>query len=79
MPEITSQVKTTFAEIMKISADTVKLDVSLADEYGLESVKALKLISDIEVEYDIDIDEDEARELRTLGDVIALIESKLDS
>ncbi|MCG8422335.1 MAG: acyl carrier protein [Proteobacteria bacterium] len=64
---------------MKISADTVKLDVSLADEYGLESVKALKLISDIEVEYDIDIDEDEARELRTLGDVIALIESKLDS
>ena len=64
---------------MKISADTVKLDVSLADEYGLESVKGLKLISDIEVEYDIDIDEDEARELRTLGDVIALIESKLDS
>jgi acyl carrier protein len=66
-----------FAEIMNLSQQEINLDASLAAEYGVTSVNALKLISEIEVEFDIDIDEAEARSIQKLNDVIELIKRKL--
>lgn len=65
-----------FAGISGIPQQLVDPDANLFEVYALDSVKALKLISDIEVTFDIDIDEDEARGIRNLNDVIRLIESK---
>jgi acyl carrier protein len=66
-----------FASIMKLTPQKLDLAASLASEYGVDSPKALKLISDVEVEFDIDIEEDEARQIKTLADVIKLIHAKL--
>lgn len=48
----------------------------LFDVYCLDSIRALKLISDMEVEFDIDIEQEEARSICTLNDVVALIRKK---
>lgn len=67
-----------FAAITEVPADTLDLDANIFEVYGLDSMNALKLISDIEVEFDIDIEQEEARQLRTLNDVIKLIQLKSD-
>lgn len=65
-----------FAEIMNLPPEDLNLEADLFAEYGLTSVNALKLISQVEVEFDIDIDENEARKIQKLSDVIELIKSK---
>ena len=65
-----------FAEIVAVPVEQVNPAASLFDAYHLDSVNALKLISHLEVEFDIDIEEQEVRQVCTLNDVIALIRKK---
>jgi len=65
-----------FSEIVRVPVDQVDPAASLFDAYHLDSVRALKLISSLEVEFDIDIEEEEIRRICTLNDVIALIRAK---
>lgn len=66
-----------FSEIMKLDPKTIDVNAALAAEYGVDSMRALKLISQVEVEFDVDIEEEEARTIKTLNDVISLIKGKL--
>jgi acyl carrier protein len=66
-----------FVVIVGLPSQDVDLDADLVADYGLNSLKALKLLSDVEVEFDVDIAQDEARSIRTLNDVIGLINAKL--
>lgn len=70
-------VKERFAEIMRIPPEKLDLGADLANEYGVDSLKALKLISQVEVEFDVDIEEQEAQGIKKLNDVIELIKGKL--
>jgi acyl carrier protein len=66
-----------FAAIMNLLPEGLNTRANLAAEYGVDSLKALKLISDIEVEFDIDIEEDEAQRINSLDDVVELIKAKV--
>lgn len=46
------------------------------DDLGLDSLDFLEIIMNIEDEYDIEIDDDEANGLKTVSDVIELLKSK---
>jgi acyl carrier protein len=65
-----------FSTIAGIPVDELDGDQHLFEVYGLSSIKALKLISDIEVEFDIDIEQEEARSICTLNRVVELIRDK---
>jgi acyl carrier protein len=65
-----------FAEIMGLPREGVDLTADLQAQYGVTSIKALKLINDVEVTFDVDIEEDEARQIKTLHDVVRLINEK---
>jgi acyl carrier protein len=73
---VEEKVRTYFMEIAKVKEDEIDMRANLFTHYGLDSVKAIKIISDIEVEYDIDISDEEAQGIATLEDVIALIREK---
>jgi acyl carrier protein len=66
-----------FTTVMKLPENQIKFDASLAAEYGMDSIRALKLISQVEVEFDIEIERDEARSINSLNDVIKLVERKI--
>jgi acyl carrier protein len=70
-------IKERFAEIMHLPGQQIDTDAHLAGEYGVTSLTALKLISEVEVEFDIDINENEARSIKKLNDVIELVAKKL--
>lgn len=77
-PSVTLETKvcSRFAEIVAVPVEKVDPAASLFEAYHLDSVNALKLISHLEVEFDIDIEEREVRQICTLNDVIALIRNK---
>lgn len=74
---IEKKVKDCFASIAKLDNNLLKMDENLFDSYGIDSMKAIKLVSDVEVEFDIDILDEEAQNLLTLKDVVDLISRKL--
>jgi Acyl carrier protein len=65
-----------FSTIAGIPVAELEGDKHLFEVYGLDSIRALKLISDIEVEFDIDIEQEEARSICTLDDVVQLVRTK---
>ena len=70
-------VKNRFATIVGLPVQQIDLDADLRNVYGIDSVKALKLISEVEVEFDLDIEQDEVRSVQTLNDLVGLINAKL--
>ena len=74
--EIEKKVRMYFKDIANIPEDEVDMNANLFEEYGLDSIKAVKIISDIEVEYDIDIEDEEAQGICNLNDVVRLIQAK---
>jgi acyl carrier protein len=65
-----------FSVIAGIPIEELEGDKHLFDVYGLDSIRALKLISDVEVEFDIDIEQEEARAICTLDSVVEIIRMK---
>ncbi len=66
-----------FDEVVELNGQEIKMDAHIFEEYGMKSAMALRLISDIEVEYDIDISTEEAKGITTLNDVVMLIKQKI--
>lgn len=52
-------------------------DTALRDGLGLDSLQVTELLFEIEDKFGTRISDEEAMELRTVGDLIALIENKL--
>lgn len=67
-----------FREAAKIEEKEIDKSANLFEKYDLDSVQAVKLISDIEVEWDIDIPDEVAQKICTLNDVIAIIEERIN-
>lgn len=61
-----------FNQVMKQEDQEVDLQRPLK-EYGVDSVKAVKLLSNLEVHFDIDISEERAQTIRCLQDVIDIV------
>ena len=79
------QIRTKLEEILTIVDDQILKRVQVQDEtviregLGLDSLQLTELLFEIEERLGAKIADDEAMKLRTVGDLITLIESKLAS
>ena len=55
--------------------DVIKMDASLIDDLGADSLDAVELCMTIEEEFDITIPEDKIAELKTVKDIVDYVES----
>jgi len=60
----------------KLDAANLRDETSLKDELDLSSMQALTLVMDLENELGVTVEDEELEGLKTVGDVVALIESK---
>ena len=66
------------ADQFGVDADTLNRDTSFEETLGADSLDIVELTMSIETEFEIgDIDEDVLEGLRTIGDVVDLISSKI--
>lgn len=54
-------------------------ELRLVDDFGLDSMKALALMVEIENRFEVVIDPSDESQLETVGDLVTLLESKLEA
>ena len=72
-----------FEKIAKVLADQLGIDKSkitleskIVEDLGADSLDVVELLMSLEEEYGITVSDDEAGAIRTVGDLVALLEKK---
>jgi acyl carrier protein len=68
-------VQRTLVDQLNVDKGEVTLEATISDDLGADSLDAVELIMSLEEEFDLTIEAAEAESLKTVGDVVALIDS----
>ena len=78
MEEIFKTMQDLIAEQFAIDADEISMDSSFVEDLGADSVDLVELVMAMEEEFDIgEIDEEDLAGLKTVGDCVRYLSSKL--
>jgi acyl carrier protein len=76
--DIFAKVKAIVVDQLEIEdPDTVTAEAKFADDLGADSLDTVELIMALEEEFDIDIPDEEAEQIVTVGDAVANISDKV--
>ncbi len=62
---------------LSVSPDQVKLEAKFQEDLGADSLDVVELVMRIEEEFDIEIPDEDAEKIQTVGDAVRYIEEKL--
>ncbi len=65
------------AETVNCNIDEITKDTNLQDDLGLDSLDAVELNMSLEDKFEISITDEELAELKTVGDIVNVVNSKL--
>ena len=78
MEEIFKTMQDLIAEQFAIDADEISMESSFVDDLSADSVDLVELVMAMEEEFDIgEIDEEDLTSLKTVGDCVRYLNSKL--
>ena len=60
-----------------LSAEQLVPEAKLVEDLGLDSLDAVELAISVERKFDIEVPEEELTKLKTVADMVALVESRL--
>lgn len=66
------------AEVLNVDANEITLDTTFVDELGADSLDVFQIIMGIEEEFDIEIPNEEAEKIVSVGDTVEAIKSALN-
>ena len=69
------RVKNVIVDQLSVDADEVTLEASFVDDLGADSLDVVELIMGLETEFDIEIPDEDAEEISTVGDAVEYIKS----
>ena len=67
MASIEDRIKSVTAQVLEIDASTIKPEHNFGADLGAESVQSVELVAMFEEEFGIEMDEDEALSVTTVG------------
>lgn len=71
---IQEKVTEIIVEQLGVSADQVKPESNMIEDLGADSLDAVELVMAVEEEFDIEVPDEEAEKLASVGDIIAHVE-----
>ena len=74
MSEATIKVKAIIVDKLGVDESEVTNDASFTNDLGADSLDTVELIMELEKEFDIQIPDDEAEGIVTVGDAISFVE-----
>jgi len=74
---VEQQVKEIIVEQLGVNADQVTSDAKFIEDLGADSLDTVELVMALEEKFQLDVPDEEAEKLQTVGDVIKYIEDHL--
>lgn len=71
--EIEAKVIEIIAQQMGHDKDKIKTDMSFSEDLNADSLDQVELMMELETAFDVDIPDEQAEKIKTVGDVISLI------
>ena len=79
MDDVERRVKEVVAKTLKVDEGQVTNEARFAEDLGAESIQSIELIASFEEEFDIEMDEDGALAVKTVGDAVRFIQKVIDN
>lgn len=73
--DVETKVREIVCEQLGVAEDEVSSNASFTEDLGADSLDIVELVIALEEEYDLEISEEDAEKIRTVGDVVGYIES----
>ena len=77
MGELENKVKDIIAEELGVEREKLSNEASFMEDLGADSLDTVELVMAFEKEFDIDIPDEEAEKLRTVGDAMAYLHKRM--
>jgi len=75
--EIESKVKEIICNQLEVSPEQLRPEASFIDDLGADSLDIVELVMAMEEEFDIEIPDEDAERIQTIGDATAYLKEKL--
>jgi acyl carrier protein len=77
MSNVEERVKDIIVEELGVEREKLTTEASFMEDLGADSLDTVELVMAFEKEFDIDIPDEEAEKLRTVGDALKYLHDKL--
>ncbi len=77
MEEVQAKLKEIVIERLNAEEDQIKPEASFVEDLGADSLDIVELIMGIEEEFEIEIPDEDAEKLTTVGEAMAYVKTKL--
>ena len=64
--------------LLGVEKSKITMEASFIDDLGADSLDTVELIMKMEEDFDIEIPDEDAENLRTVGDVVKYLDSKVE-
>jgi acyl carrier protein len=71
--EIKKRIKKVTAQVLEINESNITDQANFASDLGASSLQSIRLVAGFEEEFNIEMDEDKALEVQTVGDAVEFI------
>ncbi len=75
MASVFERVRTKVANQLGVEEDAVKLESTIVEDLGADSLDIVELVMALEDEFKIEIPDDQSEKIVTVGDAVAFIEA----
>ncbi|CAJ1002174.1 MULTISPECIES: acyl carrier protein [Bacillales] len=75
MADTLERVKKIIVDRLGVEESKVTLEASFKDDLGADSLDVVELVMELEDEFDMEISDEDAEKITTVGEVVAYIES----
>jgi acyl carrier protein len=76
MADLEEKVKEIIAKELGVEREKLTNDASFMEDLGADSLDTVELVMEFEKEFNIDIPDEDAEKLRTVGDALTYLKSK---
>lgn len=76
---IFEEVKKLIADSMRVEVNEIKEDSKFIDDLGADSLDIVELVMAMESKFDIEIPDDDAQKIRTVGEAVDYLNNRLNS
>lgn len=77
MSDVLNRVKTIVVDRLGVDESKVTMEATFKDDLGADSLDVVELIMELEDEFDLEISDEDAEKIGTVGDVVTYISAHL--